>query len=52
MYGEEDIISAVIPRRQTTPHLCDFVLIDQAESIGERRDGRQKKMRRTQEEIS
>ncbi len=35
MYGEENIISAVI-HGETTPHLCDFCAVDQSRrSIGE-----------------
>ncbi len=47
----ENIISA-IHVDGIAPHLhCDFVPLTKRESIGERRDGRQKKMRRTQEEF-
>ncbi len=43
--GEENIISAVIHVDETTPHLCQDCAVDQVrESIGERRDRRQKKM--------
>ncbi len=51
MYGEENIISAVIHVDETTPHLAlrDFVPLTAGESIGERRDRLTKKMRRTQE---
>ncbi len=42
MYGEENIIRSD-PHRQTTYLHCGFIAVDQArESIGERRDRRQK----------
>ncbi len=49
MYGEREYHFMMIPMNGTTPHLhCDFCAGDKRESIGERRDRRQKKMRRTQ----
>ncbi len=38
---EENIISAVINRRDNAPSVNDFVPLTKQRSIGERRDGRQ-----------
>ncbi len=47
MYGEENIISAVITMNRDNAHLrCDFCAVDQAKSIGSV-IGDKKKMRRT-----
>ncbi len=45
MYGEREYHFRIDPVNETTPHLphCDFCAVDQSgESIGERRDRRQK----------
>ncbi len=57
MYGEENIISAVIySRRRITPHLCDFYCtpLTKQENAYRRKTGderNKKKMRRTQEKF-
>ncbi len=53
MYGEENIISAVIHGTQTTPHLhCDFVPLTKRGIYHERRDRRQKENAQDAREIS
>ncbi len=43
MYGEENIISAVIHVDETTPHLCGLCAVDKAGNLSaKRRDRRQK----------
>ncbi len=54
MYGEENIIFRSDDHSQTrlTLYLRGFCAVDQAKSIGERRDRRQKENTRTRKKIS